>query len=293
MGGSRTGFIAGVVVVAALAAVDAAQSPAPACRPAGAMARLDGLQEASGLALSRRSPGRLWTHNDSGEPVIFAVSAAGSVTGRFRLTGVKVTDWEAMSAGPCGSAACLYVADIGDNDANRKRVTVYRMPEPGNGDGSGAPKDAFHATYPDGPRDAETLLVGSDGALYIVSKGETGGVALYRFPRELRPGATHALERVGKPRDTGKVDEGSRVTDGAVSADGRWVVLRSKTRVWLHPAAEFLAGSWTVSREIDVASLREPQGEGIAMDAEGTIYLAGEGGSKSQPGTLATLACKS
>ena len=293
MGGSRTGFVGGIVAVAALGTAHATQSAAPACRPAGAMARLDGLQEASGLAVSRRSPGHLWTHNDSGEPVLFAVSADGRVTGRFRLTGVTVNDWEAMAIGSCGGGACLYVGDIGDNDANRKRVTVYRVAEPGNGDGSGAVKDAFHATYPDGPRDAETLLVGPDGALYIVSKGETGGVALYRFPRELRAGATHTLELVGKPRSSSKVDAQSRVTDGAVSADGRWVVLRSKTRVWLYDAAAFLAGSWTVAREIDVASLREPQGEGIAMDADGTIYLAGEGGSKSQPGTLARLSCGS
>ena len=87
--------------------------------------------------------------------------------------------------------------------------------------------------------------------------------------------------------------EGERITDGAVSPDGSWVMLRSTTRVWLHPAPAFLAGSWTVAREIDVASLGEPQGEGIAMDAAGTIYLAGEGGAKSQPGTLARLRCGS
>ena len=39
------------------------------CQPAGTMMRLAGLSEASGLAVSRSTPGRLWSHNDSGKPV--------------------------------------------------------------------------------------------------------------------------------------------------------------------------------------------------------------------------------
>ena len=275
-----------------LASTVSGQSPSPPeCRPAGGLTKLEGLPEASGLAISRRSQGWLWTHNDSGAPVIFAVSASGAISARLRLTGAQVEDWEAMAVGACPGGSCVYIADIGDNDASRKRITVYRVAEPANGEASLQVKDAFHATYPDGAHDAETLLVSSDGSLYVVTKGETGGVSLYRFPRELRPGATHQLERVGKPRDSNKVAEGSRVTDGTLSADGKWVALRSKTRVWVYPASEFLSGSWTGAREVDVTSLGEPQGEGIAMGTDGTIYLAGEGGGKKQPGTLARLSC--
>lgn len=263
----------------------------PECRPSGSLATIEGLSEASGLALSRRSAGRLWTHNDSGEPVISALDTKGAVVGRIRLTAAKVEDWEALAAGTCPGGSCLYVGDIGDNDAGRRQITIYRVPEPASADGTAAAKDVFHATYPDGAHDAETLLVSQDGTLFIVTKGETGGVSLYRLPRELRAGQTHRLERVGQPRDSSKVDESDRVTDGSVSVDGKWVALRSKTKVWLYPAPEFFAGSWKATREIDIAALGEPQGEGIAMSADGTIYLAGEGGGKSKPGTFATLAC--
>lgn len=285
-------IVAGGIVTFALGSFGKAQTAAPQCRPVGALARLEGLQEASGLAVSRRSQGRLWAHNDSGKPILFAVNASGTVTGRLQLTGIAVDDWEAIAVGPCAGNTCVYVADIGDNNANRQRITVHRFPEPGSNDTSAAAKETFHATYPDGAHDAETLLVAPDGTVFVVTKGETAGVALYRFPRELRPGATHALERVGKPRDAGKVTEQRRVTDGSVSVDGRWVVLRSKARVWLYPLSEFLSGSWSVAREIDVTSLGEPQGEGIAMSADGKIYLAGEGGGKSRSGTLARLICQ-
>src|SRR5690606_1795107 len=43
------------------------------------------LEEASGLAASRRHAGVLWMHNDSGgEPEVFAVDSTGAVLGRVR-----------------------------------------------------------------------------------------------------------------------------------------------------------------------------------------------------------------
>jgi hypothetical protein len=119
-----------LLAAASSGSATAAQNAAAPCQPAGPLVRLPGLPESSGLAVSRRTPGRLWTHNDSGGPVLFALDAGGAVTGRVRLTGADVQDWEAIAAGPCGTGACLYVADIGDNAARRRRVTIYRLPEP-------------------------------------------------------------------------------------------------------------------------------------------------------------------
>lgn len=197
------------------------QGSAPTCRPDGPVATIPELAEASGIAVSHRVPGRLWAHNDSGQPILFALDARGNVTGRLRLSGAEVEDWEAVAVGPCPTGSCIYVADIGDNDARRKRITIYRLPEPSGAETSAAVKDVFHATYPDGAHDAEALLITPAGDLLIVTKGDTAAVALYRFPRELRSGAIHRLERVGKPREPGKPGENERITDGAVSADGR------------------------------------------------------------------------
>jgi len=270
-----------------------ARDAAPDCKADGQVATIAELPEASGIAASRRVPGRLWALNDSGDPVLVALDTRGAVTGRLRLSGAGVEDWEALAVGPCAGASCLYVADIGDNDAGRKRVTIYRLPEPAAAETSAAVTDVFHATYPDGPHDAEALLVTPDGNLLIVTKGDTGAIALYRFPRELRPGATHQLERVGKSRGRDKPGAKQRITDGSVSADGRWVVLRTGDQLTFHRAAELLAGDWTESRTIDLTSVGEAQGEGVAFGADGTIYLAGEGGGKKRPGTFTRLTCAS
>ena len=263
---------------------------APHCQAAGALARIADLPEASGVAVSRRSPGRLWAHNDSGEAVLVALDTRGSVTGRVRVSGVKIDDWEALAVGPCPGGSCIYIADIGDNQANRRRITIYRLPEPSSED-SVAVKDTFHATYPDGAHDAEALLVAPDGGLFIVTKGETDSVGLYRFPRELRSGTTHQLERIGKPRASGKASDSERITDGAVSPDGTWVVLRTRGGFAFHRAADLFAGNWTSAARVDLKALGEAQGEGVAIASDGTVYLTGEGGGKSQPGTFARMAC--
>lgn len=263
----------------------------PQCQPAGPIASVSGVREASGLAVSRRVRDRLWTHNDSGQPILYALDTKGAVTGRVQVLGAKVEDWEAVAVGPCPAGSCVYIGDIGDNDARRKRITIYRVPEPAGAEDAVAVKEIFHATYPDGAHDTEALLVTPAGDIFIVTKGDTGAVALYRFPRELRAGATHQLERVGNPRGSSKPGETERVTDGAVSADGEWVALRTSRQLTFHRVAELTKSNWRAARSVDLTSVGEAQGEGVAIGADGMVYLAGEGGGKSQAGTFARFMC--
>jgi len=285
--------IAAVIIGVSAAApvMPAGPQGAPQCKPVAALTRVAELPEGSGLAASRRTPGRFWSHNDSGEPVLFALEATGRVSGRLRLSGAAVDDWEAVAVGPCPAGSCIYVADIGDNDARRKRITIYRVAEPAEMTGSASGADAFHAIYPDGAHDAETLLVAGDGRLHVVTKGDTGPVALYRFPSELRAGATMRLELVGAPRDAGAPKGNDRITDGALSPDGRWVVLRSTRELMFYRAPELLAGTWREAGRVALTSLAEPQGEGIAFGDDRTAFLMSEGGGKKQSGTFARLAC--
>jgi hypothetical protein len=128
-----------------------AQAPAVQCTAPTTLQRIAELPEGSGLAASRRTPGRFWTHNDSGEPVLFALDGNGHVTGRLRISGATVKDWEAVAVGPCPSGSCIHVADIGDNEAKRKQITVYRIPEPAEASATVPVGDVFRATYPDVP----------------------------------------------------------------------------------------------------------------------------------------------
>lgn len=280
-------------------------APATAARPAavavarrdsvvGAVCRVDTagialpatVHESSGVAAGG---GVLWTHNDSGDPVLVAVGTDGAPRGAVRVTGAVVEDWEDVAEGPCPGGRCLYVGDIGDNQAKRPRITVYRVPRPAPGDAATRPAEAFHATYPDGPQDAEAIFVTGDGGVFVVSKGETGPVAVYRFPREMRAGGVSVLERVRElaPAQSKRSD---RITGAAASAEG-WVALRTLRSVAFYRAGELASGAATEPLRFDLAPLKEDQGEAVAFGENGVVYLTSEGVKKKDPATLARLAC--
>ncbi len=224
--------------------------------------------------------------------MVFALDAHGAVTGRVQLTGAAVEDWEAIAVGPCPAGSCIYVADIGDNNAQRRSITIYRVPEPVASSGTAQVDGVFHASYPDGPHDAEALLVTPDGRLHIVTKGDTGPVSFYRFPADLRfRSRTMRLERVGGPRDAKPPARPDRVTDGAVSPDGQWTVLRTAGSLSFYRTADLLSGQWREAGHVVLASLGEPQGEGVTFGSDNTLFLMGEGEGKKMPGTFARLTC--
>jgi hypothetical protein len=284
-----TGMIAACALAccASPAFADAGSQSAAACKSSSEPASLTDLPEASGLA--RSSSGLLWSLNDSGAPVIFAIDASGKPAGRLTIDGARVEDWEAIAAGSCSSGTCLYIADIGDNDAKRKSITVYRIAEPAKPAGS-VKAEAFHASYPDGAHDAEALLVAPDGALFIVTKGETGPIAVYTFPQQLSKEPMR-LERVGK-EIAAKSGPTERVTDGAISADGRVVMLRTRNTLTFYRGPEFLRGDLQVISTSNLTALGEPQGEGVAFGAGDVVYVASEGGGKKAPGRLGVLSCR-
>jgi hypothetical protein len=280
-------------IMGLLAPPDPAQTPSsesPVCRAAGGLSRLPALPEASGMAVSRRSAGLLWSINDSGEPMVFALTDRGELLGRTRVSGAAVDDWEDISVAGCPRGSCLYIADIGDNRAQRKHVTIYRVPEPDPKAEATDAAEALRVTYPDGPHDAEGLFVTSAGELFVVTKGETGPLALYRVPGGFRPGATVQLERVWSLKVSGSDgNRGARVTDVESSPDGRWVVMRTTTAVLFYRPAELVSEAPRERHRIDVTGLREPQGEGVAIGSGGVVYLAGEGGMGG--GTFVRLNC--
>lgn len=274
--------------IAPIATEPASVQSTSACQPAGKIIPLAGLPEASGLAASLTTAGRLWSHNDSGKPEIVSLDTSGQVTGRVAVSGAAVVDWEAIAPARCGGRPCLFIGDIGDNNASRRNITIYRIADPAAGASSVRVDAVIRATYPDGAQDAEALLATPDGTLYIVTKGETGPVALYRLRETAGGDVTTQLERVGT---LGKGRAAARITDGAISPDGDVVLLRTRDALTFYRAADFLKGEFRAVRSVDLRSLREPQGEGVAFGPRGTVYLAGEGGGKSQAGTLAVLSC--
>ena len=286
---SLIAFAAGIAWLAITSTVLPAGQVSGACTNAAMIARLPEVPEASGLAVSRRHQNLLWTHNDSGQPLLYGVGTDGRLLTRVRVTGATVDDWEDLAIGSCGSTSCLYIADIGDNKAARQQIAIYRVPEPAIGEAATAPADVFYATYPDGPQDAEALFVDAHGTLFIVTKGEGSPVSIYRFP-PLKVGETVRLDKVTTL--TGEADRSQRVTDADISPSGNWVAMRTLTGLRFYRAGALLNGASEPPITANLAALAEPQGEGVALLENGTVYLAGEARDGVRGGTLARASCK-
>ena len=214
------------------------------------------IDEASGMAASRTSPGMLWVHNDSGDgALVYCVTRTGGRCGTWAVSGAAARDWEDMAVGPGPEqgVSYLYLGDIGDNESNQGGITVYRVPEPvaGAAGTSSAPRSTGAATalrlrYEDGPHDAEALLVHPQTAdLYVVTKDVPARVYQARAQ-----GVLGLVDIVDLP-------EGEWVTGGDISPDGRRVLLstllgglelelpagaRGFDEVWSQPTLEIELG---------------------------------------------------
>lgn len=147
----------------------------------------DAISESSGLAVSRNFPDTFWTHNDSGDEArFFGVSSSGDDLGTIRVTGATANDWEAMTLGACDAQTCLYIGDVGDNEAVRNDVTIWRITEP---TAPGADKetivlaDGLEARYPSGAMDCEAIAHDPlTGDILLVEKSWTAKARIHRLP---------------------------------------------------------------------------------------------------------------
>ncbi len=143
------------------------------------------LDEASGLAYSRRTPGLLWAINDDGPPALYGLGTNGSARGIVAVRGARHRDWEDISAFELDGVPYLLIADVGDNGVRRKSARLYIVEEPAVGSRYVSIAWQIAFTYPDGPRDAEAVAVDAgQRRIFVLSKKDIPA-RLYDLP--LRP----------------------------------------------------------------------------------------------------------
>ncbi len=252
------------------------------------------LSESSGLALGIRDPSIFWTVNDSGgDPCVFAIDRSGKTRAKVRVRDAANFDWEDIASGKDEQGTpTLFIGDIGDNLFIRASIQIYQIPEPEiNAPGqpvaeteTAAPQ-IWRANYPDGRRNAESLLVHPlTGRLYILTKSEDGRCALYVFPQKLQPKVSMVMEKVADLAFPTLIRAGKRphdncMTTGACFApDGSSMVVSTYSSLyeWLLPKDKPLAEA------LQQAPLRiEPellrQVEGVCYDRDSrTLWITSE-----------------
>lgn len=211
--------------------------------------------ESSGLVVRENL---FLTTNDSGDSGrVFAVDPGSGRTVGVTRWAAEPVDVEALA--PAGPGE-VWVGDIGDNAGSRPSVEVARVPVGAGQRDVRAP--SYELGYAGAARDAETLLAHPvTGRVYVASKNVFGG-ALYAAPEQLDEDRVNELTLLGPVLPI--------ATDGAFFPDGEHLVLRDYGRavVYTFPGLEVVG-------EVDLPE--QQQGEGIAVNAGGAVYVSSEG----------------
>jgi hypothetical protein len=286
------GLVGAVLLLTLLLAAPASAAPAaPEDRCTVGDSRL---AELSGLAVA--PDGGIWAMSDGGRRVaLYRLDPDTCAVVETRTAALDPYDAEDLAIAPDGA---FWIADTGDNDRVRDTVALLVLPP------DGAPR-LHRLTYPDGPHDAEALLIGADGVPVIVTKEVSGTAEVYRPAEALaEPGPT-TLMRAGSAGFPRSQTEGGpigtlgafTVTGGATSAGREVVALRTYTDAWLYrvpPSGDLVAALQGTPLQVPLPD--EPQGEALAFLPDGVLLSGSEtrgldrGRLRAVPGTVeATL----
>jgi hypothetical protein len=249
----------------------------------------DELKEASGLAVSRRNPGILWTHNDGGAPLLFALDTLGSVRAQIRILDIENDDWEDIAVGSCDDGTCIYIGAIGDNLQARTDRAIHVIPEPAITNKTARAVRSMRYKFPEQAHDTEALFV-VDDRVYLITKGRSGPITVYAVPAG-EPGERVTLRPL-QSLSEGLVQLPDMVTAAAAAPDGKHVLVRTYSSFQLYSFENEQLQPLADTSGYDLQALKEFQGEGADIDANGVIYLISERGLGEEAPPLSKVVCK-
>ena len=246
--------------------------------------RIKEMDEISGIAVSGIRKDVYYIHNDSGDTSrFFAISPDGTIKNVIYFKGdpsqpLGAVDCEdiAVGIGPDKNKSYVYLGDIGDNGAVRKYITIYRFEEKQNWAKDSLIKNAevvpVHYKYPDGPKDAESLMIDPiEKLIYIVSK-RSDSVTVYTTPLNFKANDTLVLSKKCKLYFNG-FRPFKWITAGDISRDGQQILLKSYEKVYYWKRSNNEPVWKTMLKTpTELPYKPEKQGEAIGFTLDGKGY---------------------
>lgn len=235
------------------------------------------LKEVSGVAVSRRSPGVIWVHNDGMIDRIFAIDLQGNMLATLML-GRVMHDVEDITIGQIGEngVSYLFVGDTGDNEANRTSIGVLRFPEPQidpvavrSVTLSATGAEWLSLSFPNYPADCEAVMFDPVSENLLLATKETNYTRIF---------SVAAMAPTGTPQILAFVSSVGfeRVSGGDISPGGNEIVLRREERaeLWKRRPEQSLAEAFYVpGLEIPIMTPPvEKNGESFAFHPGGSGY---------------------
>ncbi|XP_013417509.1 uncharacterized protein LOC106178750 [Lingula anatina] len=228
------------------------------------------VDEASGLAASRRHPNVLYTHNDhGGKPDVIVLNATtGKRLATWTIRGVQNEDWEDLAMVPCpDNGWCLLIGDIGDQGTN----TIYRIKEPDVIRTETLNVDAS-LKYSWNEDESESLLTDPQGEMYLVTKVDAGQrPKVYNVPKIGwgSPNPVRLSNGVTLPITSVK----NGPLGGDISPDGSEILVKTREAVyyWRKQDGDTYENTMRQTPQ-SLPYTREPQGEAICWSPSGNGY---------------------
>ncbi|MBK0382662.1 hypothetical protein I5M32_06775 [Pedobacter sp. SD-b] len=241
------------------------------------------INELSGLVVSTKSDDLLWVHNDSGDKsYVYLINNKGEkITTIDYHKDVKDCEDIALYHAKNGKPE-IFVGDIGDNKAKREYISLYKFEEP-NTHKTKDKIDIKNAKeiklkYPDGPKDAECLMIDPlDKKIYIVSKREDS-VKVYSAAIDTPPNKPTTLKKEATLFFPGVIHL-KWITAGDISRDGTQVLIKSYGNIfyWNRKTNESFIDCIKKPYKI-IPYKPEPQGEAIGFTKDAKhFYTISEG----------------
>jgi len=264
------------------------------------------LDEVSGIACSRTTPGYLWMESDNFGDYIIATTEAGQQQAmkvnfpNLKTLGIRYWDWEDLCGGVYNDKNYLFIGAFGDNNEEDDFYSIVYFEEPAiTGGEINVDPAQIHYVYPDGKsHNNEALMYDNvEQVLYIITKVYYNVCQVYSLPFRTDYGdATQTLKHVcdlGVKSDIALNPKNVQclgfhlVTGADISADGKYVLIKNHNNIsgyaeyswvlyWERQGNESIAE--TVKRQPEVIDCYEYewQGEAICWLDDNTFYTTSD-----------------
>lgn len=206
------------------------------------------LNENSGMV--HISDSTVWMINDSGgADKLYQVNFRGDLLRELRVDNAKNKDWEDLARDEEGN---VFIGDIGNNNSRRKKLYIYKIPNPETEQGDQIKAKKIEFNYPEQKKfppkkknmkyDGEAMFY-REGNLYIVTKNRAnpfdGEAFIYKVPTKK---GKYKAKLIGSFTPC-KEYATCRITSADISPDGEKIVLLSYGKLWVF--TEFTEDNFT------------------------------------------------
>ncbi|WMI66183.1 hypothetical protein RBH94_03255 [Aestuariibaculum sp. YM273] len=222
------------------------------------------LKEVSGNEITTNS-NLIWVIEDAGNRNnVYGLNDKGYIVKDIDVKNVNNLDWEDLTTDKEGN---LYIGDIGNNDKNRKWLSILKISNPeAIEDETTAEVIKFKLPKGEKPKDFEAMFL-FNNFFYLFSK-ESGKAILIKVPNII---GKHTAEILTEFNLNGKHNY---ITSADISEDGKTVVLLNHEKVWI--LTNFTDDNFFGGKLTKLPFEHDSQKEGVCFEDDNNILITDE-----------------